>query len=186
LEPKSIKILIFHFPQGLPKLSQGLLKGASFQLTKNPIEVLPGLSTLGEIPTAERTEKQGTASRAFHKVDGQRQWDPVIDDLSLILEAKEGLVIVTGCCHAGLLNTCTRATKLFNKRIKAIIGGTNMLEYSTEDVEHVGDVLEKSYGTPELYLNHCTGKEVIEQLRTKFGSGIVHDCFAGSEVTFEI
>jgi 7,8-dihydropterin-6-yl-methyl-4-(beta-D-ribofuranosyl)aminobenzene 5'-phosphate synthase len=186
LEPKSIKILIFHFPEGLPKLSQGLLKDVSFQFAKNPIEVLPGLSTSGEIPAAERPEKPGIASRAFHKVDGRREWDSVIDDLSLILQAKEGLVIVAGCCHAGLLNTCARATKLFNKRIRAIIGGTHMLEYSTEDVAHVGDVLENTYGTPELYLNHCTGEEVIKQLRTRFGSAIVHDCFAGSELTFEI
>jgi 7,8-dihydropterin-6-yl-methyl-4-(beta-D-ribofuranosyl)aminobenzene 5'-phosphate synthase len=147
---------------------------------------LPGLFTSGEIPAAERPEKLGVASQAFHKVDGHREWDPVIDDLSLILQAKEGLVIVNGCCHAGLLNTCARATKLFSKKIKAIIGGTHMVEYSTEDVKHVGDDLENMYGTPELYLNHCTGKEAIEQLRTRFGSAIVHDCFAGSELTFEI
>jgi 7,8-dihydropterin-6-yl-methyl-4-(beta-D-ribofuranosyl)aminobenzene 5'-phosphate synthase len=184
-EPKSVKILIFHLPEGLPKLSQGLLKDVSFQLTKNPAEVLPGLSTSGEIPTAERPEKLGIASRAFHKVDGRREWDPVMDDLSLIVQAKEGLVIVTGCCHAGLLNTCARATKLFSKKIKAIIGGTHMIEYSKDDVKHVGDVLENTYGTPELYLNHCTGKEVIQQLRTRFGSAMVHDCFAGSELTFK-
>jgi 7,8-dihydropterin-6-yl-methyl-4-(beta-D-ribofuranosyl)aminobenzene 5'-phosphate synthase len=185
-ESKSIKMLIFHFPGGLPKLSQGLLKDVSYELTKNPVEVLPGLSTSGEIPTSERPEKLGIASRAFHKVDGRREWDPVIDDLSLILRAEDGLVMVTGCCHAGLLNTCARTTKLFGKRIKAIIGGTHMVEYSTEDVKHVGDVLENTYGTPELYLNHCTGKEVIEQLRTRFGSAMVHDCFAGTELTFRI
>jgi 7,8-dihydropterin-6-yl-methyl-4-(beta-D-ribofuranosyl)aminobenzene 5'-phosphate synthase len=185
-EPKSIKILIFHLPGGLPKLSEDMLRSTSFELTRNPTEVLPRLSTAGEIPTAERTEKLGIASKAFHKVDGHREWDPVIDDLSLILQAKDGLVLVTGCCHAGLLNTCTRATKLFDKTIKAIIGGAHMLEYSNEDVKHVGDILENTYSTPELYLNHCTGEKAINQLRTRFGSDIVHDCFAGSELTFEI
>jgi metal-dependent hydrolase (beta-lactamase superfamily II) len=61
-----------------------------------------------------------------------------------------------------------------------------MLAYSKEDVEHAGDVLEKVYGTPQLYLNHCTGKQAIEQLRTRFGSDVVHDCFVGTELTFEI
>lgn len=185
-EPKSLKMLIFHFPMGLPKLSQKLLKNASFQLTKNPVEVLPKLSTTGEIPIAERLEKPGIATRAFHKVNERREWDPSIDDLSLILNAKAGLVIVTGCCHSGLLNTCAKATSLMNRKIKAIVGGTHMMEYSKKDIEHVGDVLERNYGIPELFLNHCTGERAIEQLRDRFGSDVVHDCFAGSELTFEV
>jgi len=186
LEPKSLKMLIFHFPLGLPKLRKELAGKMEFQLAKNPVEVLPKLSTTGEIPIEERLEKPGIASRAFHKADGRREWDPVIDDLSLILQSKDGLVIISGCCHAGVLNTCARVTRLFGKRIKAIVGGTHMMEYSREDVEHVADVLENAHGTPELYLNHCTGEKSIEQLRAKFGSGIVHDCFAGSELTFAI
>jgi metal-dependent hydrolase (beta-lactamase superfamily II) len=54
------------------------------------------------------------------------------------------------------------------------------------DVEHVGDILEKAYGAPELYLNHCTGEKAIEQLRDKFGADKVHDCFVGSRLTFEL
>lgn len=117
------------------------------------MEVLPKLSTIGEITITERLEKPGIEKRVFHKVDGQRKWDPVIDDLSLILQTKDGLVIITGCCHAGFLNACAKATKLFNDKIKAILGGTHMIHYSREDIEHVGNVLESLYGTPELYLN---------------------------------
>jgi 7,8-dihydropterin-6-yl-methyl-4-(beta-D-ribofuranosyl)aminobenzene 5'-phosphate synthase len=186
LEPKSGKMLVFHISMGLPKLRKELDGKIEFQLAKNPVEVLPKLSTAGEIPIAERPEKPGIATRAFHKVNGRRVWDPVIDDLSLILQAKGGLVIVTGCCHAGLLNTCARATRLFDKKIKAIVGGTHMMEYSKEDVERVGDVLKNAYGTPELYLSHCTGEKAIEQLKARFGSDTVHDCFAGSQLTFEI
>jgi 7,8-dihydropterin-6-yl-methyl-4-(beta-D-ribofuranosyl)aminobenzene 5'-phosphate synthase len=102
------------------------------------------------------------------------------------LDAKDGLVILTGCCHAGILNTCAKATKIFNKKIKAIAGGTHMMEYSNEDIGQVGDILESVYGTPELYLNHCTGEKAIEQLRARFGSDIVHDCYVGSELTFEV
>lgn len=122
------------------------------------MEILPKLSTTGEIPVAERPEKPGIAKGAFHEADGRREWDPILDDISLILQAKDGLVLIAGCCHAGLLNTCKRATELFITKIQAIVGGTHMLEYSKEDVEHVGDVLENAYGTPELHLNHCTDK----------------------------
>jgi 7,8-dihydropterin-6-yl-methyl-4-(beta-D-ribofuranosyl)aminobenzene 5'-phosphate synthase len=185
MEPKSARRFLFHTSLGLPKLSGELNKKAEFHLTKDSVEVLPSLATTGEIPIAERLEKPGIVTRAFHKVNGRREWDPVIDDLSLILQAKDGIVLMTGCCHAGLLNTCARATRLFNHRIIAILGGTHMLEYSQEDVDHVGDVLEKVYGTPELYLNHCTGKEAIGRLRGRFGSEVVHDCFVGTEVVFK-
>jgi len=60
-----------------------------------------------------------------------------------------------------------------------------MLEYSQEDVDHVEDVLKNVYGTPELYLNHCTGKEAIERLRGRFGPEVVHDCHVGTEVIFK-
>jgi len=185
LEPKSMKILIFHIPMGFPKLSEELKEKVEFQLTKNPVEVLPKLSTMGEITIVERQEKPWMDNRVFHKVDGQRKWDPVIDDLSLILQTRDGLVIITGCCHAGLLNACAKATKLFNDKIKAIVGGAHMIHYSREDVEHVGNVLENLYGTPELHLNHCTGQKAIEQLRKRFGPEIVHDCHAGTELVFQ-
>lgn len=186
LEPRSLKILLVHIPMGMPKPSKKLADRMDFQLTKNPVEVFQKLSTTGEIPIPERYEKQGIARRVFRKVDGRREWDPVIDDISLVLHAKDGLVILTGCCHAGLLNICTKATELFKRKIKAIIGGTHMIEYSKEEIKRVADLLENTYGTPELYLNHCTGEKAIEQLRTKFGSDMVHDCFVGSELVFEL
>ena len=185
LEPKSAKIFVFHIPMGLPKLSKELTEKTEFHLTKDSVEVLPNLATTGEITIAERLEKPGIVTGAFHKINGRREWDPVIDDLSLVLQAKDGLVLVTGCCHAGLLNTCARATQLFNRKIIAILGGTHMLEYSQEDVDHVGEVLEKKYGTPQLYLNHCTGKKAIERLKSKFGTEVVHDCHVGTEVVFK-
>jgi 7,8-dihydropterin-6-yl-methyl-4-(beta-D-ribofuranosyl)aminobenzene 5'-phosphate synthase len=185
LEPKSMKLLFFYVSAGFPHLASKLGEKVKFDLSKESVEVLPNLHTTGEIPLAERPEKPGIVSGVFHKVDGQRKWDPVLDDLSLILQSKDGLVVITGCCHAGLLNTCAKATRLFNRKIKAIFGGTHMLEYSEEDVEHVGEVLKDVYGTPELYLNHCTGNKAIEFLKRKFGSETVHDCYVGTVATFE-
>ena len=186
LEPKIGRKWLFPIPMGLPTLNPELAEKAQFKLAKKPVEVLSALFTTGEIPVEERLEKPGIVKAAFHKVDGQWEWDPVIDDLSLVLQTKEGLVLITGCCHAGLLNTCARTMQLFNDKIKAVIGGTHMLEYSEEDIGHVGEILEKVYGTPELYLNHCTGKRAIEQLRCKFGPEIVRDCHVGTELFFKI
>lgn len=185
-EPKAIKAAGLYIPMGLPKLAPELEATVQFQLSKEAVEVLPGLFTTGEIPLAERMEKPGAEPRAYHKVKGQWEGDPIIDDLSVVLKTDKGLVIITGCCHAGLLNTCAKATRTFGDKIHAVIGGTHMMRYSEEEVEHVGTELKKDYGSPELYLNHCTGKKAIAQLKKRLGPEIVHDCFVGSEIIFNM
>jgi 7,8-dihydropterin-6-yl-methyl-4-(beta-D-ribofuranosyl)aminobenzene 5'-phosphate synthase len=184
LEVKKANIKGSQVPIGLPKLPRDL-SVMKLELTRNPVEVLPKLYTTGEIPLGERQEKQGNSPRILHLVNGQYEWDPVIDDLSLVLHTKNGVVIITGCCHAGLLNTCAKVKKLFNKKIEAIIGGVHMVEYTEKEVEHVANALKNDHGTPMLYLNHCTGDKVVEQLRKLLGADVVRDYPGGMELDFE-
>lgn len=183
-EPKAVKIFGLRLlSASFPKLDKKLEERIKFNFVREPFKVTTKLSTTGEI--RDRSEKDGTSKKIVHKVNGKWERDVLFDDLSLILETKDGLVLICGCCHAGLLNTCAYVAKLFNKNIIAILGGTHMLEFSKEEVEHVGDVLEKAYGSPMLYLNHCTGKKTISQLKARFGSEIVRPCLVGTELTFE-
>jgi len=185
-EPKAIKVAGLKIPLGVPTLNSQMEAKVKFELSKEPVEILPGLYTTGEIKLTERTEKPGSEPRAQHKVNGQWEWDPIMDDLSLVLKTDKGLVIITGCCHAGLLNTCAKATRMFGGKIHAVIGGTHMMRYTEQEVEHVENALEKDYGSPQLYLNHCTGKKAVEQLKKRFGPEIVHNCFAGVEIKFNM
>jgi 7,8-dihydropterin-6-yl-methyl-4-(beta-D-ribofuranosyl)aminobenzene 5'-phosphate synthase len=182
-EPKSVKRRFLRLPFGLPKLSGENAKKINFRWTKEPVEIAPKLFTTGEI--RDRPEPEGREKRGLHKSNGRWEWDRVIDDMSLIFQTKDGLVILTGCCHAGVLNTCARATALFSGNIKAIIGGTHLKNLTNEEVHHVGQILKNKYGTPELYLNHCTGGTQMGQLRGELGSEKVHDCHAGTELSFQ-
>jgi 7,8-dihydropterin-6-yl-methyl-4-(beta-D-ribofuranosyl)aminobenzene 5'-phosphate synthase len=186
LENKTLAKADSQAPLGLPTVAPELAQKAVFQLSSQPAEVIPNLYTTGEIPLSQRTEKQGIASRVRHNVNGAYEWDPVIDDLSLVLVTKNGLVLITGCCHAGLLNVCKKAKLLFNKRITAVIGGTHMAEYIPQEVAHVASFLESDYDLPDLYLCHCTGTNAIAQLRDKFGVRKVQYFPAGKELQFEI
>jgi len=181
IEPKRF---LYFYPIGFPELSEKQKRGIKFSFVKESFEVVHGLTTTGEI--TDRPEKDSTAWYMTHKVNGRRERDPLSDDLSLVLDTKKGLVIVAGCCHAGLLNTCIHVSKLFNKEIRAILGGTHLMTFPRKEVEHIGDVLEKTYNMPQLYLNHCTGKKAILQLKARFGPETVHDFWAGSELTYEI
>ena len=76
--------------------------GGTFELSKEFRQIAPGMFLTGEVPraTAFETGDQGL----YCDCTGQDQ-DATPDDQSLILETKQGLVVILGCCHAGLINT---------------------------------------------------------------------------------
>ncbi|MHA1804216.1 MAG: MBL fold metallo-hydrolase, partial [Promethearchaeota archaeon] len=169
---------------GFPKLPDSLLSKIEFNFQEKPFQITPYLSTLGEV--SNREEPDGSSSLMVHQVNGKWKKDLLYDDLSLALKTKKGLVLICGCCHSGILNTCAQARSLFpEEKIHGIIGGTHMLMFSKKKIKHVADVLEEKYGLPKLYLNHCTGKKATKYFKKRFGAEIFHDFLAGSVLEFE-
>ena len=53
--------------------------------------------------------------------------DPLLDDQSLVLKGKRGLVIILGCTHSGLINTLRHVVYSFeNETLDTIVGGTHL------------------------------------------------------------
>jgi len=169
-------------PVGLPPAQEELARLADLRLSAGPVEVLPGLWTTGEI--VERPEPEGRSANHFVAAGNGWQPDPYRDDMSLVLEAREGLVVVCGCCHAGLLNTLAHIRRMFQRPIVAVLGGTHLVDADETYLEHVAGVLRDSYGSPSLYLNHCTGKRAIITLANTFGSRVI-SCPAGTTLSFD-
>ncbi len=166
---------------GLGVSREKLSELADLRLSQSPLEVLPGVWTTGEIP--DRTEPEGRSPRLFVRhQDGWRP-DPFQDDMSLVAEGPGGMIVICGCCHAGLLNTLAHVWRAFQRPIVAVVGGTHLLDASAEQLRHVIDVLRDTYGSPRLYLNHCTGERAFVTLATAFGD-LVHGCPAGTTLTF--
>ncbi|MGY5875766.1 MAG: MBL fold metallo-hydrolase [Candidatus Thorarchaeota archaeon] len=169
---------------GFPTLDSKLLAKVDFKLSKDPTELLPFIHTTGEI--AHRPDKDGTGRIMQHQSEGKWEKDPLIDDLSLVLETSEGLVLICGCCHAGLLNTIRHVKETFGKEVVHVLGGTHMRYFQREDIEHVASVLENVHGLPKLSLGHCTGRTQIGWLQEKFGPEVVSPIHVGSEFTFTL
>lgn len=196
LEKKVGKMAFIKKDLGFPTLKEDQKKKIDFQLNKDSLELATGVTTTGEI--ADRPHRDGTEQAALHEESGKFVSDPVIDDQSLIIDTKDGLIILTGCCHAGLLNTLEHVTKMKKKPIKAIIGGTHMVRFSKKEVNEVAEKLKEDYGSPVLYLNHCTDHlpkpltYVVKKtpatkfLREIFGSELVKSCPVGFSIVFEI
>lgn len=142
------------------------------------------LSTTGEI--SENDEKRNIVSRIQRRIGGEWTTDDLVDDLSLVLRTSEGSVLICGCCHAGILNTLAQVRKLHQSDVHAVLGGIHMLSSSVEDVDRVIEVLESEYGSPILWLNHCTGENTISSLREHFSMERVRSLLVGEGMEFPL
>lgn len=196
LESKIGKLAFLKKNIGFPEFSDAQREKIDLQLTTESIPLAQGIISTGEI--SNRSFKDGTEPNAFHIVNGELEADPVVDDQSIVLDTTDGLVVVTGCCHAGLLNTLDHVRTITDKKVSTIIGGTHMVRYSSEEVSEVADILEKKYFSPTLYLNHCTDylpkpmtffikkTKVTQLLQRRFGTEKVKICNVGTTLSFEI
>lgn len=77
------------------------------------------------------------------------------DDGAVILNLKDGLVIVTGCCHAGIVNTMNQAKKITGvEKIYAVIGGLHFQDAGEEKIEKSFEALKD---VDWVFAGHCTG-----------------------------
>ncbi len=155
---------------GIAITEEELSSRAELHLSDAPQEILPNLWTTGEI--FPRPEAEGRSAHHFIRVDGKWQPDPYRDDLSLVLQTSVGLVVICGCCHAGLLNTLLYVQQHFSGPIISILGGTHLRSAREAALKHVAKTLETRYPDAELYLNHCTGKESHAFLANRFGERV--------------
>jgi 7,8-dihydropterin-6-yl-methyl-4-(beta-D-ribofuranosyl)aminobenzene 5'-phosphate synthase len=169
-------------PVGLPLTRQELSQLADLRLSEAPAEILSGVWTSGEI--TERPEPEGRGARHVVPAEGGWQPDPYHDDMSMVLETQEGLVVICGCCHAGLLNTLAHVRRTFQRHIIAVLGGIHLVEADEPHLEQVIEVLRDAYGSPRLYLNHCTGERAYVALASTFGDQ-VSPCPVGTTLTLE-
>ncbi|MHA1217155.1 MAG: MBL fold metallo-hydrolase [Candidatus Heimdallarchaeaceae archaeon] len=177
------KYRMFNF--GFPKLSSEMQDRIIIKPVVEPYELAPFLTTTGEI--SEWKEKSSKNKTLAIKIDKKYVEDDLLDDLSLVLKTKEGIVLILGCGHAGVLNICARAKEIYPQEdIKMIIGGTHLVALKEEkDLEYVAKKLEEVYKKPLLYFSHCTGEKAIKYLTDYFGKEIVKAFKVGESLSFE-
>ncbi len=139
------------FPHGREQIEAA---GGTIVLSKEYREIAPGISLTGEVPrvTAFETGDQGL----YRDCTGQ-DLDITPDDQSLILDTERGLVVLLGCCHAGLINTLEHIAYLSGRRdIYAVIGGTHLGFCGQDQLEMTISAL-KDWGVKKVAASHCTG-----------------------------
>jgi 7,8-dihydropterin-6-yl-methyl-4-(beta-D-ribofuranosyl)aminobenzene 5'-phosphate synthase len=158
-----------------------LSRRVKMKLSDTPAEIVPNLWTTGDID--DRPEPVGGSAHLFIRNGTGWQPDPYRDDLSLVLKTSAGLVLICGCCHAGILNTLFHVEREFKGPLLAVFGGLHLLNAEDQYLEHVVHVLDERFPDVLFYLNHCTGENAFKKLVNAFDSR-VNSCPAGTIVNF--
>jgi 7,8-dihydropterin-6-yl-methyl-4-(beta-D-ribofuranosyl)aminobenzene 5'-phosphate synthase len=143
---------------------------ASLMLTAEEFQVAPGVYVTGRIP--RRTEFEKIPNEMLVERDGVVSPDSLEDDRSIVITGDRGLVVVCGCCHAGLINTLLYVREHHTGAIHAILGGIHLVGASHDRIESTIHSLKYDFKPETLYLNHCTGNEAYFALQAAFGEAV--------------
>lgn len=128
--------------------------GAIFDLSTEFRTIASKVYLSGEIPRVTDFE---TGDQGLYYDCSEHNLDVTPDDQSLILEGEKGLVLLLGCCHAGVVNTVEHIAHITGRRdIYAVIGGTHLGFCSQEQITKTASALKK-LGIKKLAVSHCTG-----------------------------
>lgn len=141
--------------------------GAVFKLTNEPTWLSDNVVTSGEIPMT--TEYEAIDPGLCVKEGGEFLPDPLRDDQALFIKTEQGLIVILGCAHRGIINTLRHAQKVTGMElIYTVIGGTHLLRAS--EVQFESTVAElRGLGVQRLGVSHCTGMVVGARLAQEFG-----------------
>jgi len=170
---------------GFYPIKTDMKKKIKFILSTEPIEITSRLVTTGEIAIEERTNFQNISRHFVHYVNGNWIHDNLVDDTSLILKTKEGLVLICGCCHSGLDNTINKAERICDDEVITVIGGVHLVGAKIEKILEVGKIIENNYSKINFFFNHSIGKKAYKILRKKLGEKQVNYAPVGKEFIFD-
>lgn len=134
-----------------------------FELIRDKItEISKGVYTFG--PVQMKNDFEEPDPNFFIFKDGQKVRDFFDEELNLVIDDIDGIVLITGCAHRGVVNTVEEALKSFGKRIKTLVGGFHLYKASLSKIERVTDALKK-LGVKQIIPCHCTGDQATEIFR---------------------
>lgn len=131
-----------------------LAEHMTLRLSAAPLALTDRLLYLGEIPRV--TDFENAPAMGLRQTSAGPVPDLLPDDTALAYRGKDGLIVITGCAHAGIANTVLQARALTGEtRVAAIIGGLHLLDPSPERLAATVGFLRQT-GVAALYPCHCT------------------------------
>ena len=121
---------------------------------------------LGEIPRTNSFESQ--KSMGYFE-NNEADW--ILDDSGLVIKSEKGLIIISGCSHAGICNIIEYAKKICNEeRIHVVMGGMHLFDENL--ISPTINYLKKQNIT-NLFVAHCLSDLAFTEMEN-FGAKRIH------------
>ena len=163
---RSLNIPITGRRVDFPRLDEVALmkKGAVLNKVKEASTLASDLILIsGEVPRVTDFEKGFPWAEA--KINDTWVVDPFHDDQGVAVKVKgRGLVVISGCSHAGIINTVKHVQAVAQtSKVHAVLGGFHLTGQIFEPI--IGPTIEgmKKIGPDFVMPMHCTGWQAINQ-----------------------
>jgi 7,8-dihydropterin-6-yl-methyl-4-(beta-D-ribofuranosyl)aminobenzene 5'-phosphate synthase len=117
------------------------------------IEVTPGLSI---------AQNMYTTGEMRHGVPEQ----------ALVIQSDQGLVIITGCAHPGIVEIVDRSRTLFDDRVRLVMGGFHLGSKSEAEIEAILEDFRR-LGVEQVAPCHCTGEGAMAMFAAEYGEDYI-------------
>lgn len=177
-------------PSGLalafPKLTREAVEGMGVHIreTTSPYMMLNNHALfLGEIP--RRTSFEKGMPNAFYLQDGQQHKDVIEDDSSMVFVLRDkGLVVLSGCAHAGIINTVRHAQNVTGvSDVYAIMGGFHLSgPFYEQFIDQTVEALQE-FSPKYIVPAHCTGRKATQAIESAMTDAFICN-MSGTTVKF--
>jgi 7,8-dihydropterin-6-yl-methyl-4-(beta-D-ribofuranosyl)aminobenzene 5'-phosphate synthase len=158
--------------------------GGKFSVITEPAEIAPGVWLTGPVPRRHPERNFGGADQ--RKTAAGLIEDIIQEDASVVVTTSKGLVVITGCGHAGIVNTLEYAReRILNAPVYAVIGGMHLFQASDETLDWTAGNM-RQLGVQYILGAHCTGIEAVMRLRSGAGLSRKTCAVAAVGATFDL
>lgn len=95
-----------------------------------------------------------------------------IVEQALVVETRDGTVVITGCAHPGVVEMVRQAQEVVPGKIALLAGGFHLLNMSKSQVQPIIAEL-RQLGVGKVLPTHCTGDAAIALFRAEYGENYI-------------
>lgn len=159
--------------------------GGMFVVHPRAVQLFPGVWLTGPVPRKHDEKNWGVGAVQLTTPRGPVD-DNLPEDMSLVCDTDAGLVVLTGCGHAGAINIIEHARNTVRPaRVHALIGGLHLFNATDETLKWTAERL-REVGVDHFLGGHCTGLETVYRYRRNLGLDRAHAVVAAVGASFEL
>ncbi len=183
IDPKVIDIVVISHNHGdhTGGLKTFLEKNSNIKLympASTPVSYISRLKETGAEVIAEK-ESMAICKDVF--LSGET--GVAIKEQAMYFKTSEGIVVLTGCAHPGIVGIAKKAGEILDEDIYAVLGGFHLFQSSTNNVKDIISEF-KNMGVLKSGATHCTGEASIKLFRDAFKENFI-ELGAGRVIKFE-